>query len=145
MAFTAPTAAEFKASYPTFAAVTDPVVQAALDYAETQVGAEWSDADGPLGISYLAAHNLTLDGHGTMAKTAGHRAAGIQSMKSGSLSAEFTRDSADASWYRLTSWGVRYLNLLQRYAGGPLAVVLTGRCGSHLSHDQRPYITTRRW
>jgi hypothetical protein len=144
MAYPVPTAAEFKASYPTFAATPDGVVDAALAYAVTRVGTDWTDADGTLGVSYFAAHQLTLDGHGTMAKTAAHRAAGIQSMKSGTMSAEFTRGTEDASFFRLTSWGARYLEIAGRYEAGPLVVGGRPACRSHLAQDL-PFIVTRRW
>lgn len=144
MAYPVPTPAEFKVSYPSFAATPDQVVADALAYAQTRVGAGWDDADGTLGVCYFAAHQLTLDGHGTMAKTAAHRAAGIQSMKSGTMSAEFTREAQDASYFRLTSWGARYLDVAGRYEGGPLVVGGRAPCRSHLGQDL-PYIITRQW
>lgn len=143
MAYTAPTPEQFKLLYPAFATTPDEAVQAALDYAAVRVGDGWSDEDGPLGISYLAAHNLTLDGHGAGAKVAGQRMAGVRSMSSGTFAASFEANSDD-SVLRTTSWGKRYLELLARYAGGPLVARVSFGQVSHLAMDH-PYLLGRRW
>lgn len=138
MAYTIPTAAEFKARFPVFTSVPDTMADTVLGESAVRVGAVWRDEDGPLGIMLLTAHTLTLDGHGPGAGVAGKRAAGVKSMASGSVSASFADGAgADASMgeYGLTSYGIRYYGLLSVNAGGPLVARVAPGRPSHLAQD----------
>lgn len=120
MAWLAPTPADLKARFPAFAAVPDEVVQGALDEAALQVDETWvSEADFRLGRLLLAAHILTLDGHGTgpESEAAAAGAMGFKRMKSGQLELErFSSADAggDGSVLGSTSYGRRFLELLRR-------------------------------
>lgn len=127
MAWTAPTASEFKARFPAFAAVDDAVVTEALAEAGLQVDETWvSEADFKLGINLLTAHILTLDGHGTGAEAESAKAGalGFKAMKSGGLSLERFSASergsgrnqsvGSAGTLSLTTYGNRFLDLRAR-------------------------------
>ncbi|WP_343711904.1 DUF4054 domain-containing protein [Inquilinus sp.] len=120
MAWNPPTPADLKARFPAFAAVSDSVVQGALDEAALQVDETWvSEADFRLGRLLLAAHILTLDGLGTgaEAEAAAAGAMGFKRMKSGRLELErFSAADAggDGSVLGSTSYGRRFLELLRR-------------------------------
>lgn len=147
MTYPTPTPAELKTRLPVFTPVDDGIVQTAINEAARRVGTGWDDQDGPLGIIYLAAHYLTLDGHGPGAKVAAQRAAGVRSFKSASLQVDFQDMRQDEAFYALTSYGVRYYQLLQVNAGGPLVVNGADHRGSHLAQDigVRGYYAGRTW
>lgn len=129
MAWTPPTASEFKARFPAFASVDDDVVNVALAEAGLQVDETWvSEADFKLGINLLTAHLLTMDGHGAgaEAESAAAGALGFKTMKSGNLTLERFSASEAGSGSRdtlsLTSYGKRFLDLRKRNIPG-VAVV----------------------
>lgn len=121
MAWAAPTPADLKARFPAFAAVPDDVIQDALDEAALQVDGTWvSEADFRLGRMLLAAHILTMDGHGAGGGGggAGGAAGQFKRMRSGQLDLErFTAADlgyGDAGVLGSTDYGRRFLDLLGR-------------------------------
>lgn len=120
MAWTAPTAAEFKARFPAFATVDDAVVNVVLAESALRVDDTWvSEADFKLGINLLTAHILTLDGHGTGAESESAKAGalGFKVMKSGGLTLErfaASESAANGDQLSLTSYGRRFIDLLKR-------------------------------
>lgn len=111
-----PTPAELKARFPSFAAVADAMVQAALDEAALQVGGDWaSEADLRLGRLLLAAHTLTLDGQGSGAEAATAATGGFRRIRSGALELE-RPDTTEAAPGALdsTGYGRRFLELMRR-------------------------------
>ncbi|MDF1625665.1 MAG: DUF4054 domain-containing protein [Parvibaculaceae bacterium] len=118
MAWTAPTPTQFKARFPAFAAVDDAVIQTALDEARMQVDETWvSETDFKNGINLLAAHILTLDGHGAGAEAemAASGTLGFKVMRSGNLTLERFSASDAASeggeMLNLTTYGKRFKSL----------------------------------
>jgi len=120
MAWSAPTAAAFKARFaPRFDAVTDPQIQYALDRAVILVDETWIETDRTEGVFLYAAHMLTLDGLGTgaEAEAAAGGLSGFQSVKSGTFS--FDRGSGagagggNGSLLASTSFGRRLLELMR--------------------------------
>ena len=128
MAWTAPTASEFKARFPAFASVDDDVVNVVLAEAALQVDETWvSEADFKLGINLLTAHLLTMDGHGAgaEAESAAAGALGFKTMKSGNLTLErFSASEAGSGGdaLSLTTYGKRFRDLRRRNIPG-VAVV----------------------
>lgn len=129
MAWTAPTASEFKARFPAFASVSDDVVNTVLAEAVLQVDETWvSEADFKLGINLLTAHLLTMDGHGAgaEAESAAAGALGFKTMKSGNLTLErFSASEAGSGnddTLSLTTYGKRFRDLRKRNIPG-VAVV----------------------
>lgn len=139
MAHVPPTPADFKAKFPALASLPDATIQLALSEAAGRVDETWPEADFAPGRLYLAAHILTRDGHGPQAQAAALQAQGVKSFKSGTLSAEF-RDGPTDSPYATTSYGVSYLELLNRVAGGPLVARVGGGGPSHLAQDHPPHM-----
>lgn len=128
MAYTAPTPADFKARYPSFASVDDAVIQGVLDNeVPLYVGQNWiNQANYTQGAMLYAAHALTLDGFGTgpEAQAAGKGLLGYSSIRSGSLSlTRASRGSAAevAGSLALTSYGQRFLEI-QRINCPPVVV-----------------------
>lgn len=126
MPYETPTAAEFKARHPSFAAVDDAVVEDAIAEAETRVDETWREADRETAVMLYAAHVLTLNGHGrtTEGQVAALGLSGVQSVRSGGLSVTFSRDSGAVSGSALasTSYGRRFRDLLRLNFGGPRIV-----------------------
>lgn len=60
MAYTLPTAAQFKAFFPEFVAVDDTTIELFLSAATNWVRDDWPEADWKLAILYLAAHLLIM-------------------------------------------------------------------------------------
>lgn len=117
MPYTTPTAAAFKVRYPAFDAVADATIEAALAEAAGRVDTSWVEADYQPALMAYAAHLLTLDGMGSSTEA---QLSGIRSLSVGSLS--ITRaiaDSASGASITSTSYGLRYLELLQANRGGP--------------------------
>jgi hypothetical protein len=123
MPYTAPTAAQFKAKFPTFAAVGDPTIDLAIVEANASVDTSWVEADYQPAILYLAAHTLTIDG--VLAATADFGdAAGVvhsglvSKMKVGdvdvTLAGSVSGGAGAATGLRSTGYGLRYLELLRR-------------------------------
>lgn len=120
MAYTAPTASDLIARFPAFAAVDTDVISTALDEAANASDDSWvTEVDYRLARMLYAAHNLTIDGHGTgmMAEMASAGALGFSRVKSGEL--EFQADaSGGAGGISSTTYGRRYMELLRRNRGG---------------------------
>jgi len=124
MAYSTPTAAEFKTRHPRFASVGDAITGAYLTEAATQVGTAWADADGPAGIMYLAAHLMIMEGALAPTDVAPGIGNQIKKVKAGEVETEFAV-SGVASGYGATSYGQRYLDLAARNgSGGSAAVVV---------------------
>lgn len=125
MAFTAPTAADFKSRFPRFVALLDTTVDIALGEAARMVDDTWtSQADFTLGRMLYAAHILTLDGHGPGAEAQAAQAGTLdfKVMKSGALTLErFDRD--EAAGLSVTDYGRRFAELLYKNRGGPVLAV----------------------
>lgn len=113
MAYTAPTAAQFKASFPAFAGLDDAVVQSALDEAADMVDDTWvSQAAFTSGRMLYTAHVLTLNGLGTSTES---QLLGFSSIKMGPLELSRERGSqSDAGSLSSTSYGTRFLALMRR-------------------------------
>lgn len=110
------------ARYPAFASVPTNTVQSWLTDAERYVTDVWSEGDYPIGLMALAAHNMALAGLGADAAAFSGVPVGITSMKSGSLSLNFTPQAANARLVgdlTATRYGQEYSALLQRNRGGP--------------------------
>lgn len=119
MAYTVPTAAEFKTRHPRFASVADGTVTIYLAEASAQVGSNWADADGPAGIMYLAAHLMTLEGALAPTKTAPGVGNQVKKVKAGEVETEFATDGAKVG-YDANIYGQRYAELAARNGGlGP--------------------------
>jgi hypothetical protein len=125
MPYTLPTAAQFKAKFPTFAAVGDPTITLAIQEAGASVDLSWVEADYQPAILYLAAHIMTIDGvlmDGLqLGSVGGVIAAGqISEAKIGDAqvklagSAGGSGGAGGATGLRSTGYGLRYLELLRR-------------------------------
>ncbi|TQI72913.1 uncharacterized protein DUF4054 [Bosea sp. AK1] len=123
MPYTLPTAADFRAKFPAFAAVGDPTVTLAIQEASSSVDESWIEADYQPAILYLAAHILVVDGAITdglgLGAVGGAIAAGVLSeAKVGDVTAKLASGGnsggSSASGYGSTAFGSRYLQLLRR-------------------------------
>ena len=121
MAYTVPTATEFKARHARFAGIADGTVNAYLSEASSSVTG-WSDADGPAGIMYLAAHLMIMEGAAAPTKVAPGVGTQIKKVKAGEVETEFA--VKDAVGYKATVYGERYLELAARNGGINSAAVL---------------------
>lgn len=129
MAYSTPTATEFKTRHPRFASVGDAITGAYLAEAATQVGAAWADADGPAGIMYLAAHLMVMEGAIDPTGTAQGVGNQVKKVKAGEVETEFaTLDASQDRSYGLhtTIYGKRYMELAARNGGlyGPAVAVV---------------------
>lgn len=130
MTYAVPSAATFKARHPRFASVSDGTVTLYLTEAGTYVGTGWDDADGPVGIMYLAAHLMIMEG--AISPTGVSIGVGnqIKKVKAGEVETEFSTDAKSDGisgklWatYGRTFYGQRYLDLAARNGGQSEAVV----------------------
>jgi hypothetical protein len=120
MSYTEPAPADLIARFPAFAAVTESIIQDALDEASNRVDSTWEDADAPIAIMLLACHNMSLDGlgSGVVSQIAQMGALGFQTMKSGSLTLSGPRlskassPSAILADLQQTPYGIRFRSLL---------------------------------
>lgn len=135
MPYTTPTAADFKAKFPTFAAVGDPTITLAITEASASVDQSWVAADYQPAILYLAAHIMTLDGVvvvGSDLGTAGGviNAGLVSEMRVGDVQVKLGGPAGGSSGgaggagtgLGSTGYGRRYLELLRRNQSGPLLV-----------------------
>lgn len=135
MPYTKPTAAEFKAKFPTFAAVGDPTIDLAITDASASVDVSWVEADYQPAILYLAAHIMTIDGvviAGSDLGSAGGvvnaglisemKVGDVQVKLSGSAGGASSGAGGDMTGLRSTGYGRRYLELLRRNQSGPILV-----------------------
>lgn len=123
MPYTPPTAAEFKAKFPTFAAVASATIDSAVGEASASVDTSWIEADYQPAIMYLAAHIMTIDGvvigSAGLGDGAGIINAGlVTDMKVGDVMVKLAGSAGEggsgASGYRSTPYGRRFLELLRR-------------------------------
>ena len=124
MAHTVPTAAEFKAKYPTvFDAVADATVDAYISDASTEaVDQSWPEAYYKPAIMAFAAHQMFLLNIGAHSETDKYAARGVTQIKTGEFSASFDQTRARASMNGELSgsmYGVSYERLLHKVKGGP--------------------------
>lgn len=129
MAYTAPTATEFKARFsPTFDNVGDPRVEAVLAEAVDHVDTSWREADYAPAINYWTAHTLVVEGAlgGDLSAIAGIQAGRpVSSFSLGDASVSFEKGGASGSGsspYSATSYGQQYLALLMANKGGPRVI-----------------------
>jgi hypothetical protein len=123
MAYAAPSAADLKLRYSAFAAVDDAVIGYWIADAQRYVTDAWTEADYPIGLMALAAHNMALAGHGAQAATLADVPAGVSRLRSGSLDVSFTDAAANAraaGSLDSTRYGMEYKALLLANRGGPL-------------------------
>lgn len=126
MAYTVPTAADLKATYPAFADVSDATVGVHISRASTTaVDTSWPEAEYAPAIIDYAAHTMSLAGIGVQTEAAGYARSGVNRVRSGSF--EVQLDSArvaKASGGSLdaTSYGQSYKAALRRAKGGPRIV-----------------------
>ena len=121
MAYTAPTAADLKARFPEFAAVSDTLINLILEEASAQVGETWLERDRKPAPLYLAAHLLTMEGEpGRSASGQGSATTGpVRRRKVGDVETEFAGfGRADANGrtdagYEMTAYGRQFLRLLR--------------------------------
>lgn len=113
MAYSTPTLSEFRAKYPTFAAVADDTVQAWLNDGDGETSA-WPERDRAKAVMLYAAHRLSSAGLGTDAVPAG-----VTSFKSGTFSASLSENAASRTGWAATTYGREYQRLLRRNFGGP--------------------------
>lgn len=108
--------------YPEFAAVDPGTIQFWLTDAERLVTTAWLEGDYAAGLMALAAHNMARTGLGTSGAATASLPAGLTSVKSGSLSLQFSegvaRDRA-AGAYGSTIYGAEFEALLRINRGGP--------------------------
>lgn len=124
MAYVAPTPAEFKVAFPSFAAVGDAPIQFALDEATLYVDDTWLDDQNRFVATMLyAAHALTLQGLGDGAESAAAAAGALDMRILHSGNFEIVRGTtADLSGggagtpdpWGMTSYGRRFYALLRR-------------------------------
>jgi len=131
MAYAVPSAVTFKARHPRFAALADGTVDLYLAEAATDVGECWSDADGPAGIMYLAAHLMVMEGAIAPTEIALGVGNQLKKVKAGEVEAEFSTDAkpdgvSGQLWatYGRTTYGQRYIALAARNGGPSDAAVL---------------------
>jgi hypothetical protein len=121
MPYTLPTAAEFKTRFPTFSAVADATIDAAILEASGSVDETWIEEDYQPAIMLLAAHNLTVEGQGASNEAA---LSGFSSLSVGPLSISVAQGGSRElpGEIRSTSFGRRYMAILRRNHPGVLAV-----------------------
>lgn len=136
MAYVAPTAADLKARYPEFDAVSDGLIDLILADAIADVDSRWIEADRARAQLALAAHMLTLEGEpdrsltiadgGTVSPLAGP----IKRDKVGDVETEYfgASDSSGSSssggiyGYGSTKYGQQFLKLRARSHPSVIAV-----------------------
>lgn len=119
MAYVAPTATEFKARFPQFAALTDQYVQFFLDEATNTIDTSWRESDYKTAILYLAAHLVTEEQATTGAGGGTGTGSGIVSSESfGGMSISYdtsksANDAAAGSQWGSTEYGRRFYLMLK--------------------------------
>ena len=115
-----PDADTLKDRYPAFLSVENEHIDYALDEAARCVGETWIEADKQPAILALAAHILTVEGHGD---GGGAAAGSVASHKVGDVAVTFhafgetkIKAGAAGSEYMMTTYGRRWLQYLRRNA-----------------------------
>lgn len=128
MAYTAPTPADLKIRYAAFAAVADEIIQYWLTDAERFVDQSWFESDYAPALIAAAAHNMSLDGHGSVSGS-GSIPAGVTRFKSGAIDLTLTEASANAQvkgGWASTRYGREFALLLRKNKGGPRLISAGG-------------------
>lgn len=126
MSYTLPTAANLKARFPEFSAVSDAIVTEAIREASGMVDKTWLESDYRIAIMLAACHIMALEGLGTGpdSKSNSGSAANFQTIRSGQLT--LTRGNTvaygDGSWWGSTRYGRRFWYYLRRNKAGPRVV-----------------------
>ncbi len=118
---TIPTAVSIKTRFPEFADVTDANVEFAIEEARLEVGSNWT-VGYDLAIVYLVAHYVAAAVAASDRASAGGE---IASESIGRLSVSYAQSSSAEATHAdksSTSYGQRYLDLLQKNFGGPVVI-----------------------
>ncbi len=126
MAYIVPTAANLRAMYPAFTAVTDETIDLYIARVSGPSGADvdqtWFEGDYAPAIMAAAAHRMARAGVLATPSAAGVDLAGVESFKSASFSVSFNAavvaQNASGGWAS-TVYGQDYLELLNRNKSGP--------------------------
>lgn len=126
MPYTTPTAAEFKTRFPIFTDKDEPLITLLLAEAASEIDATWREADYQPAILYLTAHIFSTDNstEGDAVEVGGSTGA-IASESFSGMSVSYAQRSGSLSAsdrYGSTEYGRRYLALLRKNCGGPIAV-----------------------
>ena len=121
MAYTDPTPADLRARFPVFSALSDPVIQGAINEAGRRVDETWPEEDFTLAKLLYSAHVLTLDGLGTGKEA---QMIGFKSVALGPIKLDLNViDRVQAGTLQSTTFGVRFLEMVEaNFAGGTVAV-----------------------
>jgi hypothetical protein len=144
MAYQAPDATQFKARFPEFSAIGDPLIEALLEEASLFADERWQDADRRVAVLHLAAHaaqqsRLAQLQFGTSSEGSSEeddesmmyvktirfadREVTWDRKSSSSSSKLFVDQTAKAgSPYEATIYGQTYLRLRERNIGGPVTI-----------------------
>ena len=143
--YTDATAAELKAAFPRFAAVSDATVDFYLERARRQVDTNWTEGDYAYAQMLYACHTMTLAGLGTGAESesAANGTGEFKTIRSGSLTLErFDRDGNGDAQGELgsTSYGRQFANLRRQNRGGaritPSGTLPVGALGCRYPHGE---------
>lgn len=133
MSYVTPAAADLKALYPAFGAVSEATIDAWIARVTGRdVDQSWSEADYGPGIIAAAAHRMVLSGVAGISgsATGSYASSGVTSFKSGTFDVSFDADAVkriSAGGWNSTSYGRDYLDLLERRGHG-MGVTSVG-CG----------------
>ena len=120
------TATTMKALFPEFTAQLDARIEVFIDYAELEVcTTRWGDFSDK-GISYLAAHFLSLAITAAASGGTGGGGGPLSGKSIGDVSLSFARSSSGGSsgdYFNQTSYGQEYYRMMMRIGMG--AVVMT--------------------
>lgn len=128
MAYTTPTAADFKARFPEFTAVADALINLIIAEQEPQVGVTWIERDRVPALMFLVAHILTVQGEPqrTIAGGATGAVPGVvKRRKVGDVETEYQNanerlgtgsgvNAVGAAGYELTNYGRMFKTYLRR-------------------------------
>lgn len=126
-----PTAAEFKARHPRFAAVLDATVNLYIAEAGRTVDETvWAASDYADGVMYLAAHLMEMEGARTPTGNPAGTAGAVKRKKAGQVEIEYhapqQMSGRSGRLYETTIYGQRYMELAARNGGvgGPAVMVV---------------------
>lgn len=143
MAYVIPTPPDIRAAYPEFTAVSDGVIQGALDETALAVDQSWPVSAYNLAYKLHTAHLLVSGGQGSSAQAiaVSGSPAGLKMRKSGDTVEEFFQSQGQGSgaginvdaWFMSTGYGQRFMILRRRFFGGPrvLAVAVPAPAGPY--------------
>lgn len=113
MAYSIPTAADFKARYPAFSTVEDATATIWLVEGDSET-INWPDADRSRAVMLYAAHRLSEQGLGDSTPL------GVTSFKSGTFSATVESSQASRIGYDATRYGRELVELMNRNFTTPI-------------------------